>query len=143
MIGDTDGKVYVVCPDTADLVDSVKSMGEKVGIIESDVDHNIIYSHGSNIAVVNRNLEPLLQFKIDAEKFGAIIFLRPMHNLILVGTTSSTFLLLDSLDGQIKNSFKPKGWTVSGSISFLRSEKTSVRNLGGTEAGELMSFDVN
>lgn len=142
-IGDTDGKVYVLDSETAELLDSVKSMGEPVELLVVDDINNIIYSHGNQIAVVNESLEPTAQFKIDTELLGKMVFMRPMQNLIIIGTASSTFVLLDTFSGEVKSSFKPKGWSLSSEVRFLRSQIGSVANLGGTQAGQLFLFDIN
>lgn len=142
-IGDSDGKVYILDCDSAELLDSVKSMGESVGMLEIDDINNIIYSHGSQISVISDALEPIAQFKIDTESLGKMIFMRSMQNLIIVGTESSSFVLLDAMTGEVKSTFKPKGWSLSSSVKFLRPQTGSVASLGGTISGQLFMFDIN
>ena len=143
VVGDSEGKIYLYCADTFDLISERKSMGHGVEMLATDDIHNIIYSFESQIVVINESLETVTQFSIDTKAYGSINFLKCMQNLIVVGTDSSTFLLLDSLSGEKMTAIKPKNWTVTAKVTFLRSQANSIRNLGGTDQGQLFTFDIN
>lgn len=142
-VGDSAGKIYIICADTFDVLAERKSMGHEVGMIATDDVHNVIYSFGSQIAVVDEKLETVSQFTVDTKALGEVSFLKIMQNLAVVGTDSSSFLLLDSLVTDKTTAIKSKGWMVSGKVSFLRSQTGSIGSLGGTDQGYLFTFDIN
>jgi hypothetical protein len=143
VVGDSAGKIYVYSADTFDLIGERKSMGQGVEMLGTDDVDNIIYTFGNQIVVLDDKLETVYQMVIDTASLGPITFLKTMQNMIVLATESSTFLLLDSLVPDKVTTIKPKGWVLSSKVTFLRSQSNSIKNLGGTDLGQLFTFDLN
>lgn len=142
-VGDSAGRVYIYSSDNFDILGERKSMGHGVDKITTDDVDNIIYSFGNQIVVVDDKLETVCQMKIDTDSLGNITYMKALQNLIILATESSTFIMLDSLAPEKITTIKPKSWGISAKVTFLRSQSNSIRNLGGTELGQIFTFDLN
>lgn len=118
-------------------------MGHGVENLCTDDVDNVIYNFGSQIVVVDDKLETVCQMKVDTGSLGPITYMKALQNLIVVATESSTFIMLDSLAPDKITTIKPKSWGISGKVTFLRSQSNSIRNLGGTDLGQIFTFDLN
>ena len=143
LIGDEKGFVYILSSDSFDCLCSLKSMGFPISFLATDDISNLIICYDRYVSIFDKSQKPVQNFNIDIAKLGNINYFKSAQNLIILGTESSNFVLLDSVSGKELSVSRAKNWSISSRVSFLRSESGSIRNIGGTDAGHIFIFDIN
>lgn len=143
-MGDDAGLVHLYSASSLEVTRTLKAVYAKpISTVIFDEILNILFSSGDTLSIFDKQGVPVANFTLNVSKFGKIIDLKDIREQVVVATEQGHFFVFDSLKKKEEANFKATNWTLSGLVTVLISNTSSVSNFGATDQGEIFVYDIN